>query len=98
MTRWTWALLLALYGVVGLAVPFVGYSLPMCLGNAAGQMSPACVVEWQATMPLFPQRVVYVLGVPMSAAVTFFASAAVTLVFDLAQRLRRASGDMRGPS
>lgn len=94
--RWTtWAKLLALYVLVAVAVPFVGYSLPPCFGNAEGVISPACMIPWEAAMPLFPERFVYVLGAPMSGVVTFLALTGATLVVDLARRFRaRRSSDL----
>lgn len=91
MSRTTWAILLAIYGVVALAIPFVGYSLPFCSGGIAGRMSAECVAQWEAALPLFPQRFVYLLGVPMSGVVSLLALIGVTLIFDLARRYRRRS-------
>lgn len=91
MSRTTWAILLVFYAVVAVAIPFVGYSLPPCFGNAEGHISPECMAGWQAAMPLFPQRFVYVLGVPMSAVVTFAALTGMTLAIDAARRSRPGS-------
>ena len=88
MSRKTWALLLALFALVALAVPFLGYSLPYCTGGLGGQVSAECVARWEAEMPLFPQRYVYLLGVPMSAVVSFVALTGIALVFDVARRSR----------
>jgi hypothetical protein len=92
MNRKTWALLLALFALVALAVPFVGYSLPPCLGNAEGQVSAECIARWEDAMPLFPQRFVERLGVPLSAVVSFLALTGTTLVVDAARRSRRRPG------
>ena len=93
MSRTTWVILLALYALVALAVPLVGYSLPPCLGNSEGHISADCLAHWEAAMPVFPQRFVYLLGVPMSAVVTFLALAGGTLVYGWARRRRRRSGE-----
>lgn len=93
MSRTTWVVLLALCGLVALAVPLVGYSLPPCLGNFEGHISPECMAHWESAMPLFPQRFVYLLGVPMSAVVTFLALAGGVLVYGWARRRRRRSGE-----
>ena len=89
MSRTTWAILLVLYAAVAVAIPFVGYSLPPCFGNAEGQVSPECVTQWQTAMPLFPDRFVYTLGVPMSGLVSFLALTGITLAVDLARRAGR---------
>jgi hypothetical protein len=74
----------------------MGYSLPPCLGNADGQVSADCIARWEAAMPVFPDRFVYLLGVPMSAVVTLIALIGITLVFDVARRaLRSSSSDTR---
>lgn len=88
MSRTTWAILLALYALVALAIPLVGYSLPPCFGNAEGHVSAECMGRWEAAMPVFPQRFVYVLGVPMSAVVSFLSLTGMTLVIDVARRFR----------
>jgi len=87
---WTrWAILLALYGLVALAIPLVGYSLPPCFGNAEGHISAGCVAHWEAAMPVFPQRFVYQLGVAMSAVISLLGLTGITVVLDLARRSRR---------
>ena len=93
MNRTTWAVLLSLYGLVALAVPFLGYSLPPCFGNAEGQISAECMARWEAAMPLFPERLVYVLGVPTSALVTFLTLTGMTLVIDVSRRSRRRAAE-----
>ena len=85
-------LLVGLFGVVAIAVPFVGYSMPFCSGGVDGQMSAECVARWEAAMPPFPQRFVAVLGVPMSAVVSFLALTAIAVAIDLARRLSRRRG------
>ena len=92
VSRRKWAILLALYALVALAVPFVGYSLPPCFGDLEGHISAECMARWEAAMPMFPQRFVYVLGVPMSTTVTFLALTGMTLVVDVAWRFRRGDG------
>jgi hypothetical protein len=96
MSRTTWATLLILFGLHSLAIPFVGYSLPPCFGRVPdGQISAECMAQWQAAMPLFPQRFVYVLGVPMSVVVSFLALTGLALVVDVARRSRqRSSSDI----
>jgi hypothetical protein len=89
MRRKTWALLLALFALAALAVPFLGYSVPFCTGGFQGQVSAECVARWEGAMPVFPQRFVHLLGVPMAAMVSFLALTGITLVFDLARRSRR---------
>jgi hypothetical protein len=91
MTRRTWILLLALYTAVAAAVPLVGYSLPPCFGNAQGQVSAECLAQWEAALPLFPHRLVAVLGVPVSALVTFYTLAGLTLIVDVVRRIRGRS-------
>src|SRR5689334_6647400 len=92
MSRTTWSALLALFGVYSLAVPLVGYSVPPCLGRLPdGGTSPECIAQWQASMPLFPERLVYALGVPLSVVVIFAAMVGVTLVVHLARRRRSDS-------
>jgi len=88
----TWVLLLAIFGVAAIAVPFLGYSLPFCTGGIDGQVGAECMAEWEAAMPVFPQRFVYVLGRPMSAAVTFLALTAIAIAVYLARRLGRRRG------
>ena len=96
MSRTTWATLLVLFGLISLAIPFVGYSLPHCFGRVPdGQISAECMAQWQATMPLFPQRFVYVLGVPTSVVVGFLALTGIALVVDWTRRSRqRSSSDI----
>lgn len=89
MTRTTWAVLLALYALAALVVPVVGFSLPPCLGNAEGHLSAGCMAQWEASMPLLPQRFVEVLGVPQAAVVTFLALAGTTVVVDAVRRVRK---------
>jgi hypothetical protein len=95
MSRNTWATLLMLFGFISLAVPFVGYALPPCFGTVPdGQISAECMAQWQAAMPLFPQRFVYVLGVPISVVVSFVALTGIALVVHVARRSRqRPSSD-----
>jgi hypothetical protein len=93
MSRTTWAILLALYGLVALAIPLVGYSLPRCFGNAEGYVSADCMARWEAAMPLFPERFVYLLGVPMSAVTSFLALTGITLLVDVARRFRRGTNE-----
>ena len=96
MSRNTWATLLILFGLISLAIPVVGYSLPPCFGRVPdGQISAECMAQWQAAMPVFPQRFVYVLGVPMSVVVSFLALTGIALVVDVARRSRqRSSSDI----
>ena len=89
MSRKTWALLLALFALAALAVPFFGYSLPFCTGGFDGQVSAECVARWEAAMPVFPQRFVHLLGVPVSAVVSFLILTGIALLFDVARRTRR---------
>lgn len=92
MSRTTWATLLIVFGLISLAIPFVGYSLPPCFGRIPdGQISGECLAQWQASMPLFPQRFVYVLGVPTSVVVSFLALTGIVLVVDVARRSRQRS-------
>jgi len=85
-------MLLILFGLISLAIPFVGYSLPPCFGRVPdGQISPECIAQWQAAMPVFPQRFVYVLGVPMSVVVSFLALTGIALMVDVARRSRQSS-------
>jgi hypothetical protein len=92
MSRTSWAPLLILFGLISLAIPFVGYSLPPCFGRVPdGQISAECMAQWQAAMPLFPQRFVYVFGAPMSAVVSFLALTGIALVVDLTRRSRQRS-------
>jgi hypothetical protein len=92
MSRTAWAILLVVYAAVAVAIPIVGYSLPPCFGNAEGHISPECMAQWEAAMPLFPQRFVYLLGVPMSALVSFLALTGMTLIVDVTRRFRRRPG------
>ena len=98
MSRTTWATLLILFALISLAIPFVGYSLPSCFGRVPdGKISAECMAQWQAEMPLFPERFVYVLGVPMSVVVSFIALTGIALVVDAARRSRqRSSSDIAG--
>lgn len=89
MTRKTWALLVVIYAAAAVAVPLVGYSLPFCTGGISGTVSAECVARWEAAMPLFPERFVYLLGVPMSAVVSFLALTGMTLVVHVARVSRR---------
>jgi hypothetical protein len=90
MSRTTWATLLVLFGLISVAIPFVGYSLPPCFGRVPdGQISAECMAQWQSAMPLFPQRFVYVLGVPMSAVVSFLALTGIALAVALTRRSRQ---------
>ena len=83
-------MLLILFGLISLAIPFVGYSLPGCFGSVPdGKVSAECLAKWQAAMPLFPQRYVYVLGVPVSVVVSFLALTGIALVVDVARRSRQ---------
>jgi hypothetical protein len=92
MSRTTWAALLVVFGLISLAIPLIGYSLPPCFGRVPdGQISAECMAEWQAAMPLFPERFVYVLGVPGSVVVSFLALTAIALVVDVARRSRQRS-------
>ena len=85
----TWALLFALFALAALAVPFLGYSLPFCTGGFDGHVSAECMARWEAEMPAFPQRFVYLLGVPMSAVASFLALTGIALVVDVTRRSRR---------
>jgi hypothetical protein len=89
MSRTQLLLVLGAEVVAALLVPVFGYSVPPCVGNAAGQVSADCVAGWEATMPLVPNRFVEVLGVPASVAVTFLVLAGVTLLIVGLRRRRR---------
>jgi hypothetical protein len=89
MSRTKWAVLLALFALAALAVPFLGYSRPFCTGGVDLEVSKVCMAEWEALMPAFPQRFVYLLGVPMSAVVIFLVLTGIALVVDMARRSRR---------
>ena len=92
MSRTTWATLLILFGLMSLAIPFVGYSLPPCFGRVPdGQISAECMAQWQAAMPLFPERFVYVLGVPLSVVVSFLALTGIAFAVDVTRRSRQRS-------
>lgn len=90
MSRTKSVLLLGADVVAALLVPFFGYSLPPCLGNAAGQVSADCVAGWEATMPLVPNRFVEVLGVPASVGVTFLLLAGVNVLIVALRQPRRS--------
>ena len=81
-----WAGVFAVYGLVALAVPFFGYSVPGCFAPAGGQVGEECIRRWQAGMALFPDRLVYSLGGPMAAAVTFLVLAGGTLLLIAVRR------------
>jgi dolichol kinase len=90
MTRKTWALLVAIYGVAAIAVLLLGAALPPCFGNAQGQVSPECIANWEAGRWL-PSRLIDNFGAPLGAALTFAALTCGTLVVDLVRR-RRSRG------
>lgn len=81
-----WVLLLGLFGIVALAVAFVGYSIPPCFGDSTGNISAECMTRWESTMPAFPNGFVHALGVPLSAAVTFLVLAAGAAIVRFVQR------------
>jgi len=92
MSRTTWAALIIAFGIIALAIPFVGFSLPPCFGRVPdGQVSAECMAQWEAAMPLFPQRFVYVMGVPGSAAVSFLGLIGIALAVAVTRRSRQRS-------
>ena len=95
MTRTTWALLVSLYGLAGIAVLFLGVSIPPCFGDATGHMSAECVARWEAGRNI-AERVLDTVGGPAAAATVFLGLTGLTVFIDLAWRvLRRPPGDVR---
>ena len=88
MTRRTWVVLLAVYIVVAVAVPFVGFSVPFCSGGISGHVSAECLAKWEAGQALFPDRLVALLGPIPAAVVTFLTLTGVSLVIHMVRRRR----------
>ena len=95
MKRTTWAVLLALFAIVAIAVLFLGTAVPPCFGNAQGVVSPDCIASWEAGRWL-PSRLIEDFGAPSAAALTFVALTCGTLIVDLVRRRRkRPTSDTR---
>lgn len=91
MTRRTWAGLLALFALIGLAVPFLGTSVPSCFAPAGGQVSAECLANWEAGRSA-AERFVEAVGVPGSTLLTFVVLVGITLLVDRTLRRRSRPG------
>jgi hypothetical protein len=81
--------LLAIFVVIAVAVPLVGFSVPFCSGDASGHIGAACLAKWEAGRPLFPDRLVALVGPIPAAVMTFLTLTGVSLLILLARRRRR---------
>jgi hypothetical protein len=83
-----WAIALVPCMVAALASVLLGGSVAPCLGGPAA--SGDCVAAWQATRPIWPDRLQDALGWPGLAVLTFAAGLLIALGVDVAVRgLRR---------